>query len=198
MKKNNAVLYLLSFIFYILYFIYPHKIHAVTLKSPQYRIETNTSKEESHAYTPQSFAQKGYILTSRADKNLFTIIISQNVLDLLTPQDSGVYTLKAFKPDPFTNFDGSSSIPDTHCDLKKKPCNPHEAQVWDSSLIYGFGYSLNGSRFRPFSKTPIDIVRSDFSSQKNTYQFILKTVPSPDQPQGTYRATIHIIAFPDF
>ncbi len=220
MIKNNKAFYILYFIFYILIFNFPHPTRALTFESSQYRIETDPSEKGPQTTTSiihHSFAQKGYILSSRTDKNLFTITLSQNVLDLLStqkasitisPPNSRLYTLKTFMPKPFANFDGSSVIANTRCDMKNNPCTPHKAYPWRSSSTYGFGYSVkgvysdkdfeNGFHFRPFSPTPINIAQSDFSSKKNTYQLILKALPPPHQPTGTYQALIHIIAYPDF
>lgn len=222
---NKQLFYFLYFIFYFL-FLFPHLTNAATLESPRHRIETNISEGQSKKndkITHHSFAQKGYLISSRHDKNLFTINASNTLLDLLltqqffiaiNPPDSGSYTIKTFKPEPFANFNASSSIPDTICDLKNSPCTPHKAQVWRLSSTYGFGYTVrgeyahadfdNGSRFRPFSSVPIEIIRSDFSFpiksgslKKQTFQFTLKTILPNDHPTGTYRTLIHIIAFPD-
>lgn len=220
MIKNNRLFYILIFYFAFLIFNFPQSAHTITFESPRYRIKTDILDKELQIYEPthqNHFSQKGYILSSRVDKNLFTITSSHHLLDLQLPQrvsitinppDSGLYTIKTFMPNPFANFDGSSSLPDTQCDLKNNPCTPQKALSWNSSSAYGFGYSVkgiyadddfdHGSRFRPFAKTPLDIAQSDFSSKKNTYQFIMKALPPPNKSSSTYRALIYMIAFPDF
>lgn len=134
-----------------------------------------------------------------------------NILTVTTGSAYG-YTVKAIEDHPLRMSNGTTTIPNTSCDLAT-PCLQADANVWSDNARYGFGYNMSGADvntsdfvnstyFRPFPVENVDqpaIVMSKggvatSSAATVTYKINI----SGDQAAGTYQNAIQYIAIPAF
>ena len=134
-----------------------------------------------------------------------------NVLTVTTGSAFG-YSVKAIEDHPLRRGDGTTTIPDTSCDLAT-PCLLTDANVWADNTRFGFGYNMSGADvntadfvnstyFRPFPVENVDqpaIVMSKggiatSSAATVTYKINI----SGAQAAGTYQNAIQYIAIPSF
>jgi len=134
-----------------------------------------------------------------------------NVLTVTTGSAFG-YTVKTIEDHPLRRSDGTTTIPDTSCDLAT-PCLQTNADIWSDNTRYGFGYNMSGvdvdttdfvnsNYYRPFPVQNIDqpvIVMSKVgvatsSAATVTYKLNIEGA----QAAGTYQNSIQYIAIPSF
>lgn len=134
-----------------------------------------------------------------------------NVLTITTGSAFG-YSVKAVEDHPLRRSDGTTTIPDTSCDLAT-PCIPTNADVWADNARYGFGYNMSGidvniadfinsTYFRPFPVENIDppavVMSKGGVATSSAATVTYKVNVSGAQATGTYQNSIQYIAIPSF
>lgn len=134
-----------------------------------------------------------------------------NTLTVTTGSAFG-YSVKAIEDHPLRRSDGTTTIPDTSCDLAT-PCLQTDANVWSDNTRFGFGYNMSGtdvdtsdfvnsSYYRPFPVENVDqpaIVMSRGGVATNSAATVTYKVNiSGSQAAGIYQNAIQYIAIPSF
>lgn len=135
-----------------------------------------------------------------------------NILTVTTGSAYG-YSVKTIEDHPLRQPDGSTTIPDTSCDLIS-PCTPTDASPWTSNTSYGFGYNIQGddvdvtdfvnsTYYRSFPIQNIDVPSTIIMNRAGVATHSAATVtykiniPS-SQKAGVYQNNIQYIATPSF
>lgn len=137
--------------------------------------------------------------------------LQSNILTVTTGSAYG-YSVKAVEDHALRMSDGSTTIPDTSCDLAT-PCLQTDANVWSDNARYGFGYNMSGADvntsdfvnsnyFRPFPVQDIDppavVMSNDGIATSSAATVTYKVNVSDIQAAGTYQNAIQYIAIPAF
>ncbi len=153
---------------------------------------------------------------SNLDLNFGTIIpgipsLQTNILTVTTGSAFG-YTVKTIEDHPLRLLTGTTTIPDTSCNLAST-CTQTNAAPWTDNTSYGFGYNIQGtdvdgsefidnSYFSPFPIQNIDdpaLVMSRTGVATNSAATVTyKINVGNTQAQGTYQNNIQYIAIPSF
>jgi len=140
-----------------------------------------------------------------------TPTLRSNTLTVTTGSAYG-YSVRAIEDHPLRRTDGTTTIPDTSCDLAT-PCLPTDANIWADDTRYGFGYNMQGADvnnadfidntyYRSFPIENIDqpaIVMSKNSMATSSAATVNYKVNISDiQAAGVYQNAIQFIAIPAF
>ncbi|MFQ5452164.1 MAG: hypothetical protein ACE5DQ_01235 [Candidatus Paceibacterota bacterium] len=171
-----------------------------------------------------NFQKKGYVAHAgytHLPKLEFSFSVSRTALSFgeidgkLSTQTSTQFTISpgqipyllfTSQLKPLSSLGKSASIPNTTCDAR---CTPKHASKWTNPSKHGFGYTLDSLLYRPFTLNNAEPVlvmdknagSSDLISKQptaNTAKLTLKVQTPPDQPKGTYRTTIELLAMPSY
>jgi len=137
--------------------------------------------------------------------------ILTNILTVTTGSAYG-YSVKAIEDHSLRLINGTSTIPDTSCDIALT-CTPTDATPWTDNTSYGFGFNIQGTDaiisdfvdstyFRPFPIQNVDdptaimtrVGIATDSAATVTYKINI----SGSQAAGTYQNNITYIAIPAF
>lgn len=163
-----------------------------------------------HTLTPFSFK------ISNLDIDFGSLVpgtpsLLSNTLTVTTGSAYG-YSVKTIEDHPLRMSDGSTTIPDTSCDLAT-PCLPTDANVWSDSTRYGFGYNMQGTDvntsdfvnanyFRPFPVQGVDspavVMSRSGVATSSAATVSYKVNIAGSQAAGTYQNSIQFIAIPAF
>lgn len=130
----------------------------------------------------QTFIDFGTILPTNQ-------VVRENKIEVKTnPKLS--YSIVAFEDNPL--------ILDTTCD--DGACNEKNSSVWANPLAYGFGLSLDGSRFKQFANvTSAESKQAILTGRGNQeFKIIYKLNISKTQAPGAYTNVINYILIPSF
>ncbi|HOX96675.1 MAG TPA: hypothetical protein PLI45_04840 [Candidatus Woesebacteria bacterium] len=134
-----------------------------------------------------------------------------NTLTVTTGSAFG-YTVKTVEDHPLRMSDGTTTIPDTSCDLAT-PCLPTDANLWTDDTRFGFGFNIQGTDvdtsdflnptyFRPFPvqnvDNPVTIMSRGNVATSSAATVTYKVNVSGSQAAGTYQNSIQFIAIPSF
>jgi len=134
-----------------------------------------------------------------------------NILTVTTGSAYG-YTVKALEDHPLRISNGSTTIPDTSCDLAST-CTQTDATPWTVNTRYGFGYNIQGTDvdtadfinntyFRPFPIQDIDppatVMSRSGIATASAATVTYKVNIDGAQAAGTYQNNIQYIAIPSF
>lgn len=134
-----------------------------------------------------------------------------NVLTVTTGSAFG-YSVKAIEDHPLRQSDGSTTIPDTSCDLAT-PCLQTDANIWSDNGRFGFGYNMSGADidssdfvdsdyFRPFPVQNIDqpaiVMSKNGVATSSAATVTYKINIEGSQAAGEYQNSIQYIAIPSF
>jgi hypothetical protein len=135
-----------------------------------------------------------------------------NILTVTTGSAYG-YAVKTVEDHPLRQPDGSTTIPDTSCDITA-PCTPTDAAPWTSSTSYGFGYNIQGddvdttdfvdsTYYRSFPIQNIDLPSTVIMNRSGVATHSAATVTYKinipnTQKAGVYQNNIQYIATPSF
>ncbi len=152
---------------------------------------------------------------SNLDLNFGTIIpnipsLQTNILTVTTGSAFG-YTVRTIEDHPLRLLTGTTTIPDTSCNLVFT-CTQTNATPWTDNTSYGFGYNIQGtdvdsqfvdnSYFRPFPIQNIDdpaLIMSRTGVATNSAATVTYKINiGSTQVQGTYQNNIQYIAIPSF
>jgi len=134
-----------------------------------------------------------------------------NILTVTTGSAFG-YSVKAIEDHPLRLSDGTTTIPDTSCDLAT-PCLQTDANTWSDNLRYGFGYNMSGTDidtgdfvnsnyYRPFPVQNIDqpaiVMSKSGAATSSAATVTYKLNIDSSQAAGEYQNSIQFIAIPSF
>jgi len=117
------------------------------------------------------------------------------------------YEVKVYEDHKLQTFDGGEWIIDTICE-NDPACTPTQAEIWDTSSDYGFGYNVSGhdvttdfaglTYFRPFSTTPATFLTSNEAALNRQSLVTAKVIIGNTQAAGTYQTVLRFIAVPKY
>jgi len=134
-----------------------------------------------------------------------------NILTVTTGSAFG-YTVKTIEDHSLRLMSGSTTIPDTSCDLAQ-PCTQTDATPWTVNSRYGFGYNIQGTDvdvadfvdntyFRSFPIQDIDQPATVMSragvATDSAATVTYKVNVSGSQAAGIYQNNLQYIATPSF
>lgn len=134
-----------------------------------------------------------------------------NTLRVTTGSAFG-YTVKTIEDHSLRQINGSTTIPDTSCDLVS-PCTPTDATSWTDNARYGFGYNIQGSdvdtadfvnsnyyRSFPIQNTndPAIVMSRSGIATNSAATVTYKLNISGQQAAGNYQNGVQYIATPSF
>jgi len=134
-----------------------------------------------------------------------------NVLTVSTGSSYG-FNVKVIQDHPLRLTNGSTTIPDTSCNLAT-PCTITDATPWTDDTRYGFGYNATGTNadtdfvnttyFRPFPIQGTDqpstvMTRASATATDSSAIVTYKLNISGSQTAGTYQNGIQYLAIPAF
>ncbi len=134
-----------------------------------------------------------------------------NILTVTTGSAYG-YTVKVLEDHPLRISNGSTTIPDTSCDLAST-CTQTDATAWTVNTRYGFGYNIQGTDvdtadfvdntyFRPFPIQDVDqpatVMSRSGVATSSAATVTYKVNISGTQAAGTYQNNLQYIALPSF
>lgn len=134
-----------------------------------------------------------------------------NLLTVTTGSAFG-YSVKTIEDHPLRLTNGTSTIPDTSCDIAT-PCIQNDATPWTDNTAFGFGYNIQGSDvdtadfvdnsyFRPFPVQNVDgpatIMNRSGVATASAATVTYKINISGTQAAGTYQNNLQFIAIPSF
>lgn len=193
------------------------------LELEQIEATTEARTERLNTLQLKEFFENGYIVES-SDKNSLHFSISDTVLSFtdLQPEKAQSHSVLSTVTSPelygyqliavplqgFETANGDQ-IPATQCDGKEQTCTVRTAKQWRLNTMYGWGYTVSGpdanrdfldeSFYRPFKTGESVVIANNpsVSSQRAT-KLTIKTITSPETPEGNYRSVIKLIALPTF
>jgi len=102
---------------------------------------------------------------------------------------------------------GADKIDDTVCNGSPN-CTSTNAEIWNSTSAYGFGYNANGhdvssdfinsTYYRPFSTSPVTFMSSSEVAKDRTSTVTVKVNIDGIQTAGTYQTVLRFIAVPKY
>jgi len=117
------------------------------------------------------------------------------------------YEVKVAEDHKLQTFDGGEWIIDTLCE-DSPACTPTQAEIWNTSSDYGFGYNVSGhdvspdflgsTYFRPFSTTPVTFMSSNEAANNRQSLITTKIVIGNTQAAGTYQTVLRFLAVPKY
>ncbi len=137
--------------------------------------------------------------------------LQSNTLTVTTGSAFG-YSVTTVEDHPLRHSNGSTSIPDTSCDLAT-PCLQTDANLWTDNTRFGFGYNMQGTDvdtsdfvssdyYRPYPVQDIDqpaiIMSRGGVATSSAATVTYKINISETQAAGTYQNSIQYIAIPSF
>jgi len=163
-----------------------------------------------HPLTPFSFT------ISNLDINFGSLVpgtpsTATTTLTVTTGSAFG-YAVKTVADHALRVINGSTTIPNTSCDLAS-PCTIIDATAWTDNARYGFGYNMSGSDvdtadfvdstyYRPFPMQGVDSPSTVMSrsgvATNSAAVATYKVNISGAQAAGTYQNNIQYIAIPSF
>lgn len=163
-----------------------------------------------HSLIPFSFK------ISNLDLNYGSLVpgtpsLLSNILTVTTGSAYG-YSVKTIEDHPLRLSDGSTTIPDTACDLAT-PCLPTDANIWSDNTRYGFGFNIQGTDvdtgdfvnanyYRPFPVQNIDqptvVMSRSGVATDSAATVTYKVNVTGNQAAGIYQNSIQFIAIPSF
>ena len=136
---------------------------------------------------------------------------ASNILTVTTGSAHG-YSVNTIEDHPLRIVTGSSTIPNTSCDLALT-CTTTTATPWTDNTRYGFGYNMSGTDvntsnfvdstyYQPFpvenTDSPVTIMQRNGVATNSAATVTYKINISGSQAAGTYQNSIQYLAIPSF